>query len=704
MEKLTIRMNGSSYIYDMDMGDRYTVINKSLWISLLSLVGNPTGARFEVKEPVSPLLTMDLEKRLADSLEEEPADFLVVDMCYTAGHALCKWKDQVFTKNPKLLESSFYAEHKDEMEEIDVMRDDEFDWKPYMDRYIELIGKYFDKNHIILVKSRCPLWYVTHTHVRPLKKKSRRVYNKRIKQLEDYFIGKTDPYVVDIYSHYYVDFNHKRGYTMSSYEKPFYHHARRLVSMIMRKQPEKRVFQDSEYFVRLGRFIKYYHNLFAKNRTALLMDDNVFLDHLVLQLSREILAEYETDFVEMEARGYGSMEEILENYDFRFAGSLRTCLEVVKAVEEGDIFRENVEYQAIFEYHLKIADKFTTLVENEVKKAGLLEGAPHINPFRCQHYYHALLAARTGKEKAFQKEVLELGEDMREKLRLRELVREETKRRGRGIPALCEAMNRFYEPIPVDLWGSCITREILNEDDGRFSIGKYAYRNSFLFAFDDPIPYDETNYDDLSLFENSEWRLGYIQSAFRKDLPKQLEKTGSKWLLLDFYDLICDITEYHGGYLTADSEVRGLKFYKKIKQDCRQTSIQEELTEAEIKKRFDRFLEFVQGRYGENIIFIRADVKTRFLDYERHFKKIRGYKQETLLKKKEFLNRWQDYFQERFGGYVIDYAEKYQADDLCVSGAFMVHYEKEFYEKGYRALKEIIYKENGEKWRNIRTR
>ena len=182
-----------------------------MWISLLSLVGNPEGVTVTPEEPVSPLLTMDLEKRLAVELEENPAEFLVVDMCYTAGHALCRWKDQVFTKNPKFKQSRFYAEHEAEIEEIDVMRDQEFEWKPYMDRYLELVGRYFDADHIILVKSRCPLWYVTHTHVRKLSKKSRRAYNKRIKQLEDYFVKKMNPYVIDICSHYFVDFNHKKG-------------------------------------------------------------------------------------------------------------------------------------------------------------------------------------------------------------------------------------------------------------------------------------------------------------------------------------------------------------------------------------------------------------------------------------------------------------------------------------------------------------
>lgn len=71
-----IRLNGSSYINDMELKERYKVYNDSCWISLLSLVGNPDGAIVTVDEPVSPLLTMDLEKRLKTALEEDPAIFL----------------------------------------------------------------------------------------------------------------------------------------------------------------------------------------------------------------------------------------------------------------------------------------------------------------------------------------------------------------------------------------------------------------------------------------------------------------------------------------------------------------------------------------------------------------------------------------------------------------------------------------------------
>lgn len=128
---------------------------------------------------------------------------------------------------------------------------------------------------------------------------------------------------------------------------------------------------------------------------------------------------------------------------------------------------------------------------------------------------------------------------------------------------------------------------------------------AFLFAFDEPIPYDDTKFENLSLFENSNWRVGYIKSAFHKDLPGQLEATGSKWLLLDFYDLICDVVKYRGGYLTADSEVRGLGFYKEIKDDCELTTVEDVLSDEEIKARFDTFIEFLKRRYGKQIISLK---------------------------------------------------------------------------------------------------
>jgi hypothetical protein len=138
--------------------------------------------------------------------------------------------------------------------------------------------------------------------------------------------------------------------------------------------------------------------------------------------------------------------------------------------------------------------------------------------------------------------------------------------------------------------------------------------------------------------------------------------------------------------------VRGLGFYKEIKDDCELTTVEDVLSDEEIKARFDTFIEFLKRRYGKQIIFIKADVKLKFLDYQRRKKAIRGYKQATLKKKKAFLQKWQDYFEKQMDCHVIDYAKDYDADDLCVSGAFMVHYEKEFYEKGYQALLDIIYR------------
>lgn len=697
MEKVTIRLNGSSLLRDMELNERFHVINDSLWISLLSLVGNPEGVTVPLDETASPFLIMDLQKQLAQSLEENPAEFLVVDMCYSAGHALCKWKDQVFTKNPVFLKSDFYAEHEEELEEIDVMRDREFDWKPYMDRYLRLIGQYFDADHIILVKSRCPAWYVTHSHVRKVRKKNKRAYNKRIKELEDYFVEKMNPYIIDIYSHYFVDYTYKRGVTMSSYEKPFSNHAKRLISMIVRTQPEQRVYQEQDYFIRLGRFIKYYDNLFAKNNIGLFMDDKKFLDHLVLQLSRQILDEYESDFVEIEAKGYQTIDEILENHNFKFAASLRECLKVVKAVEEGDILREGVNYSAIFEYRLKIAERFAELVTAELEKTGLIRGDIYNNRFHCPDYYFLLKAYKNNSTSGLKRYVMTMKREPEEKNRIKALVKSLKDEYREPFAVYANAINEYYKPVPVDLWGSCVTREILNEDDGKFKIDKYAYRNCFLFAFDRPIPYDDKNFEDLSLFENSNWRVGYIKSAFHKDLPEQLKHSGAGWLLVDFYDLVCDVVEYNGGVLTADNEVRALKFFKQIKKECTITSIEDILDDEEIKKRFDVFIRFIRERYGDNVVFIRADVKTKFLTYRRILRPLRGYDPDVLLKKKQFLDKWQDYFEKHMNCHVIDNAKKYHADDLCVSGAFMVHYEKDFYEKGYRELTDIIIHGRGKK-------
>ncbi len=698
MKRATVRLNGSAYINAMELEERYKVAADGLWLSVLSLVGNPNGVTVTPEEGAAPMLALNLEKNYAQILEEKPTQYLVVDFCYTASHALLKWKDQVFTKNPKFVKSKFYEEHAEEMERIDILHDQSVEWKPYMDSYIQLISQYYDKNHIILVKSRCPKWYVTHTHVRPLFKKDRVAYNKRIKQLEDYFIEKVDPYVVDIYSQYFAKYNEKKGFQMAFYEKPFYHHAKRIISTIMRTQPEQRVFGEPEYFIRLGRFINYYDNLFARERTHLLMDDTQFLDRLVLQVGRPILDEYESDFVEIQKRGYGNMEEVLEKYNFKFAESLKECLKVVQAIECGEIYRAGVEYSMLWEKEMKILETFAELVREEVTKKNWISSQVHVNRFNCMDYYALLLAARDGKTSLAKKQLLAIDDTMKKRWK-------EAKQQCTDVFQACAvALNDYYKPVRVDIWGSGISKEMLNEDKGRFEIGKYVYRNCLLFAFDDPISYPEEKFDDLSLFRKKSWNAEYVKHALKKDLPQVLRNTGSEWLVIDFFDLICGVMQYNGGVFTADVQTQRFKFFKEIEKECTAYAISDLLSEDEMKERMNRFISFIQERYGKNVVFVRADVKTEYLNFRRRLKPIRGQKQSTLLKKRKFLNKWQKYFESHMDCYVIDYAKKYHADDLYVTGASMVNLEKEFYEKGYQALYEIMYEGKKKKRYGTRTK
>lgn len=685
MKKATVRLNGSAYINDMELDERYKVANDGLWLSLLSLVGNPEGVKVEPEEKVSPMLALNLQKNYADILEEKPTEYLIIDFCYTASHTLLKWKDQVFTKNPKFTKSRFYEEHAEEMEIFDVLHDSGEDWKCYLDAYIRLVSQYYDKDHIILVKSRCPKWYVTHTHVRPLLKKERVAYNKTIKKLEDYFVEAVDPYVVDIYSYYFSRYNEKKGFQMAFFEKPFYHHARRIISTIIRTKPEQRVFSESEYYIRLGRFINYYHNLFARERTHLLMNEDDFLDSLVLQMGRPLLVEYESDFVEIHKRGYGSLDEILEKYDFKFAASLRESLKVVRAVEAGRLFEEDVDYSLIVEYEMKVIDQFAGLIREEMVRQNWILGEIYVNRYNCMTYYNLLVAARAGKGKMAKKLLMNL--DARRKT----CWQEERQKSDDVYQACAVVLNEYYKPIRVDIWGSGITKEMLSEDTGRFEIGEYVYRNCPLFAFDEPIPYPEEKFEDLSLFRKKRWNMEYVRHALKKDLADLLHNTDSEWLLIDFFDLVCGVMEYQGGIFTADVQTQRFTFFKEIEDQCTPHVISELLSEEEVKQRMDTFISFVKERYGEKVIFIRADVKTRYLNYRRHLKPIRGQKEATLLKKRKFLNKWQNYFESNMDCYVIDYAKRYHADDLYVTGASMVNLEKEFYEKGYQALYEIMY-------------
>lgn len=665
MAKTTVRLNGCTYVDHLSLDERYKVIRNSLYISLLSLVGNPDGTVIPQKPESNSWLATDMEKRFEKLLQDEPGDFLVVDMTWTVSHTLCFWKDQVFTKSGQFAKSEFYKTHKEEMTEINLLRDPDFDWKPYMDAYLDLVAKYFDKNHIILLRTTCTKRFVVHGHVRPLKKIGKKAYNAFVQELEDYFIEHLDPYVVDLRSQYLLKYNYKKGFSKESpFEKPFYHHARKLISMIIRKQPEQRVFTNQEYFMRLGRFLNYYDNVFARDYVFLFMDDSVFLDHVVLQMSHKLLREFEIDFVTFEERGYQNIDEILEKYNFRFAEPLKQCLQVLKAVEEGDIFREDVKYERIFEYDLKVKKAFTELLKKEWKKSDVISGKIYVNVHNCEAYYKLLLAIREGKNKQIKTILNGLANTSEEKKRMERAVKKSS--------SMAEAMNEYMRPYEVNVWASEVTRNVLNQSKGRVIRKEEIYQNYCLITPEDKCP------EELGAWE---------------DVRSRMKQSASDWLVLDLYELVSNMVFWQGSYVGRESVVKKTKFFKSIKADCQIVNGKDAYSEEEMKSRMDSFAKYVKDTFGKKVILVNVEIKTEFLDENRALNPIRGRKPEELLAMDAFLKKWQKYFADYTKCHVVDVVGKYKADDMNPKGASIIHYQKGFYEECYQNIYDIICKE-----------
>ena len=104
----------------------------------------------------------------------------------------------------------------------------------------------------------------------------------------------------------------------------------------------------------------------------------------------------------------------------------------------------------------------------------------------------------------------------------------------------------------IDIWGSCVSRDIFGDIKGH--VKNYIARQSIISLFQSPI-----NIFDDSIKNDSQFQLRLLKSDLHKDAIFNLKKEHAKWLILDFIDERFSLVKIGSSYATGSSE-----FYKSI--------------------------------------------------------------------------------------------------------------------------------------------
>lgn len=619
--------------------DSFTADSSALILSPLSLMSKLDGT--DAAETDIARVRLDIEKSFADYIASSDAEYIAVDFYTAAGVSCYKLGDSLYTASQAFCKSDFYKRNKSRMELLKPPFNEQL-WKNALKEYASLLKQHFSQDKIILIRLSFSDKCAKRTQLR--NGPARAVLNKRIKQLEEYFIELVKPVVIDVAKYYFAD---GEDSSPSAYEPHFYEQVKSVLGDIVYNKSGRYYYDKPDLSIWADRVVKYYDNMTARAYHSWLLDDNSSADIIMKYSSAEFISENKQRLIYLKESKNTSLCDIEKIFsDDLTAVEFISAAKAIGALLKGDLSQPYAFYSIIFRKKLRAVSLISKLLSEELK---------------CN-------VTESNAETVF------LLKDDREKVRKYfELVRS----------------------VDVDIWGSCISRESVKRNSEKIAVGKYIFKQPPVLMTEPDIDYP---IPPANMFCNNSWRRRTVKEAFYHEGTDILSDSTAEWLIVDFYDLICRMQSFRGGLFETDDFIGRTGFFKSIAKGCTPTYLFRERTEQQCRSGMENFAEFVKHRYGRNVILITVDLKDKFISLDGKLEPLSD-NDNTLEEKRSFLAQYESMFIELTDCYVVNISGKFYADDsFPLGGAHIVHYESEFYEQCGRHITAIL---NGTEKRNF---
>ncbi len=625
--KPKVTVMGSSILYKiLSAGDRFRIDTAGLYLSVLTLGSEKF---YDVPDGADKTVALDIGKNVSGYLKEAAPDYVAVDFYTAASISVYKGtegeRDFYYSNTKRLRRTEFYAVHRDNWVRIRPPFGENIR-KPLVERFARRLLDALPREKIVLFRSKVSGWQKSGRQLRTVTENERR--NRFIREMEEQFISIVNPVVVDLADKYFVEDG-----SQITFEPEFYRDS--YSAMCEVASGKGRTYIDSvgkrEH---IDRVLKYYDSMSLRSYHKRLLNLEDAADKIIAQTSIEFCARNSVRLLCLKSSGIG---EITAVGDF-FANDVGAeeiirAAEIINAVERGNLSHPYDFYAPAFDGKFNIVKSIARQLSKE----------------------YGITVNENSAELMF-------------------LLR--------GKPQLKRYVNSLYQ-FTADIWGSDISRETLNLCRGAH-IGKFVFMQA-------PILYREKAVDvefpeGTEEFLGNKWRRKVTQDAFSRNGMNMLEESEAPWLVVDFYDLICTMVDYHGSLFEIDDFMRRTDFYKNIKRECIDCYLFEKRDMKYCFEQITRFSNDVLELYGENIILIKADPKNVCINTDFRLEKMGN--DDMFEFKRKFISLCEERFASVTKCFVIDISKNfYSSDRYPLGGRHIVHYEEEF----YRQAAEYIY-------------
>lgn len=579
-------------------------------------------------------LRLDLEKDIAAAVRSSAPDFVAVDFYAAASIACYKQEGEIgeppcfFTGSKSFKRSDFYKQNREKFTKINPPFGEAV-WKPLIKAYSERLLSAVPGERIILFRYKFGTRMVKQGELRNYTPKAS--VNRLLKAMEDYFIKLAKPLVVDLSEHYFVQED-----TPTGFEEGFYLDAYRAAEKLTAGNGRTFISQP-DLDIWFSRVMKYYDNMTARAYQSWLLDMDCAADQIIAYTSAEFAARNSERLLRLKRSGGGELTHVREFFEGD-SGAEELCraADIIHALLGGHLDRSYEFFAPAFRGHFSIIRKMARLLSSEI-------------------------GASVDESSA------ELAFLLRGKPQMKRYI---------------TALNR----MTLDIWGSCVSRESANRSKGAY-IGTYIFKQSPILAFEPPVEVEFPQGEEK--FCGNRWRRRTLRDSFLRSGDADIKGSDSRWILLDFYDLISRMAEYHGALFEIDDFICRTEFYKELQPECTECYLFEK---RDMKFCFDnmtRFAEMILEKYGEHIILIKTEPKSSYIDLDYRLQPLEDDGMFQI--KKKFISLCEERFASVTGCYVIDISKHfYSSDSFPLGGAHIVHYEDEFYRQTGEYISEIL--------------
>lgn len=529
--------------------------------------------------------------------------------------------------------------------------------------FIDLVKKHFEEKNVILIHAgKLAEYYVTGNQLRPISKVNgiERIKNEIafIHEMENVFLQNVEAVEVSLLDYYFWSKIPGNEVDINIYEKEAYIDLNRWIEGYC-KNGEVR--NTPSFDIVLERYIS-------------LTKKTIFLDGVSRFMNREYLIDAfildsPIEYVQDEFANYLLLKKILQDMFLSYALDEAFSLKLMNLIFDKQEL--DLEFKTVFLGYLSISVSTTngnyefykamfkkSIVPEKIMQ-GIIEWAPKWN----------VNANLITKQNAGYYFAMFNGFDEKECLKY---VREKA----------------ILQPVLVDIYGSLVSAEILNENvvrqNGIVANRKYMHLPIFEGS-KDPIQTPKFKFPE----EDACWEDKLVRIQFEHRIKEELASSDAEWCLIDLYSLISPQVYSYKGFLFTDMNNKLAKKLKAKKIKPWMDLPFEEYTETIIGERLDEWCDWIKKKYGNKVIVVNFSVsKYKIGDDGRIYSAYgQGPKRDRIVKRiyevlYENMQEW----------YFLDYAKEFLPDDLGYSAPSSVNYEYTFYEECFKSIKEIIQK------------